>query len=119
MLHVIELGRDNDAVMMAAGAWQNAEQLIVRGIDDGYAAGLSLKAAERRQDVFAVIGDGRRLQVGTDTLNFLLDLPRGRIDHHHAACGRRWMQHRQIKLRASSENTMWNGFGYLPPQSGS
>jgi len=100
MLHVLELGRDNDAVMMAAGAWQNAEQLIGRGIDNGNAAGLPLKAAERRHDVFAVIGDGGRLQIGTDTLNFLLDLPRGRIDHHHAACRRRRMQHRQIKLRA-------------------
>ena len=71
MFHVPDLGRDDDAVVMPAGARQDAEQFVLLGIDHGNAAGEALKAAERHQHIFAVIGDGGRLQIGTDALNFL------------------------------------------------
>ena len=47
VLHVLELGRDDDAVMMAAVARQYAQQFICLGIDDGDAARQPLEAAER------------------------------------------------------------------------
>ena len=43
MLHVLQLGRDDDAVMMAAVARQDADQRVGRGVDDGDAALLALE----------------------------------------------------------------------------
>ncbi len=61
VLHVLQLGRDDHAVMMPAVARQDADQCVGGGIDDRDAARLSLEAAERRQHVLSVVGDGRRL----------------------------------------------------------
>src|SRR6202158_1410240 len=100
VLHMLELGGDDDAIMVTAAARQNAQQLICGGVDAGHSARQPLKAAERREQVFAVIGYGRRLQVWPDTLDFLLDCPGLGVHHHDAARRRRRMQDRQIELRA-------------------
>src|SRR5262245_52767755 len=100
MLHVFKLDWNDDAVMMPAIARQYANQFIRLRVDDGDPAGQALEAAEWAQHVLAVVRDGGRLQVGTNSLNFLLDLPCGRINYHHAARRRRWMKDRQIQLGA-------------------
>ena len=46
VLHVLELGGDDNAVMVPAIARPDAGQLIGLGIDEGNAAGEPLKAAE-------------------------------------------------------------------------
>src|SRR3982074_690818 len=84
VLHMLELGRDDDAVMVTAAARQNAQQLVRRSIDDGDPARQPLKAAERRENVFAVIGYGRSLQAGADTLEFLFHRPGLGTPHHDA-----------------------------------
>jgi hypothetical protein len=48
VLHMLQLGRDDDAVMMAAVARQDAHQLVSLGIDDGDAARQPLEAAGSR-----------------------------------------------------------------------
>src|SRR6516162_7726534 len=100
MLHVFERHRNDDAVVVSAGARQYPSQFIRLGVDNGESAGQALKAAEGTQHELAVICDGRRLQVWANSLNFFRDLPCGRIDHHYSARRWRWMKDRQIELRA-------------------
>ena len=57
-----------------------------------------LEAAEGHQDIFAVIGDGRSLKIGANTLDFLLDGPGFGIHDHDAAGSRCRMQDREIEL---------------------
>src|SRR3981189_3588242 len=87
MLHVFELGWNDDAVVVAAIARPDTDQLVRLDIDEGNAAGETLEAAEHAHHVFAVIGDGQGLHIRPDALNFLFDLPRIGIDDHDAAAG--------------------------------
>src|SRR5262245_12439069 len=87
VLHVLELGRDDDAVVVAAAARQDAQELIGRGVDDGNPARQPLEAAEWREQILPVVGYGGRLQVGTDALDLLLDRPGLGIHHHDPAGG--------------------------------
>src|ERR1700737_30213 len=100
VLHVLEPGRHNDAIMVAAIARPDADQLVGLRVDKGNSAGQPLKSAEHADDVFAVIGDGQSLHVRSDTLDLLLDRPGVGVDHHHAAGGRRGVTDRQIEFRA-------------------
>ena len=62
VLHVLELGWDDNTVMVPAIARPDADQLIGLGIDEGNAAGEPLEAAEHPHHVFAVVGNGKGLQ---------------------------------------------------------
>ena len=57
MLHVLEGPRNDHAVVVAAVARPDADQLVGLGVDEGDAAGEPLEAAEHADHVFAVIGD--------------------------------------------------------------
>src|SRR5438552_3981025 len=59
MLHVLELGWNDDAVVVAAIARPDTDQFVRLRIDEGNAAGEPLEAAEHTHHVFAVIGNGQ------------------------------------------------------------
>ena len=77
----------------------------------GDAAREPLKPAERGENIFPVIGERKRLQVRTDALNFFPDRPGAGIDHHDPARRRRWMQHREVELRAVEREHHVEGVG--------
>jgi hypothetical protein len=100
MLHVLELGWNDDTVVVTAIAWPETHQLVRLCIDEGDAAGEALEPAEDADHIFPVISHGESLHVRSNSLDFLLDLPGRGIDNHDPARCRRGVKDGQIKLCA-------------------
>ena len=82
---MFELCRDDHAIVVAAIARPDADQLISLNVDEGNAAFESLEDAEYADHVFAVLGDRQSLHVRPDPLDLLLDRPGAGVDHHDPA----------------------------------
>jgi len=100
MLHVLEFLWDDYAIVVAAVTRPNANQFVGFRIDEGNAALQTLKTTEHTDYVFAVVGYCQGLHIWPDPLDLFLDLPRVGVDHHNPAACWRWMQNREVELRA-------------------
>jgi hypothetical protein len=80
MFHVLQLGGNDDAVVMATIAWRETRKFICLRIDEGDASGKPLEAAEDADHIFSVTRHSQSLHVRPNALDLLLDLPGRGID---------------------------------------
>src|SRR5262249_3101732 len=100
MFHMLELSRNNHAIVVPAVAGPNAEKLVSLCVDESDAAFQALEAPEHADNVLAIVGDRQGLHVRPDSLDLLLDLPGLGVDNHDSATRRRGMQNGHVELRA-------------------
>src|SRR5919201_3838017 len=98
MLHVLKLGGNDDAVVVATIAWPETHKFVCLRIDEGNAAGKPLETAEDADHIFPVVGHSQSLHVWPDSLDLLLDLPSRGVDIHDAAGRGSRVKDRQIEL---------------------
>ena len=80
MLHVFELGGNDNAIMVAAIAWPDAHELVCPRIDEGDTAGEPLESAEDTDHIVAVICHSQSLHVRANSLDLLFYRPGLGID---------------------------------------
>src|SRR4029450_5422576 len=98
VLHMLKLGRNDDAVVVTAVAWPDANQLICFCIDEGNAADKPLETAKDADHILTIICNSQGLHVRSDPLDLLFNRPGLGVDNHDPARRRGGMKDRQIEF---------------------